>query len=178
MRIILTTVALLLAPFALSCAMPGMGAPSGSSAVCVLQGTEGHEGISGVVHFTQRAEGVLVEATVHGLTPGSHGFHVHEWGDVSAANGKSAGGHFNPEGMPHGAPESAQRHVGDLGNLEAGPDGTAHYRRLDSEIALRGPHSILGRAIIVHAAPDDFGQPTGHAGARVASGVIGLGAAR
>jgi Cu-Zn family superoxide dismutase len=100
---------------------------------------------------------------------------VHELGDCTAPDGTSAGGHFNPEGMPHGAPADAQRHVGDLGNLTADDSGMAHYERTDDVIALSGDHSIVGRGIIVHAGADDLtSQPTGAAGARVACGVIGI----
>ncbi|RME70076.1 MAG: superoxide dismutase family protein, partial [Planctomycetota bacterium] len=89
-------------------------------------------------------------------------------------DGKSAGGHFNPEGVPHALPPHKPRHVGDMGNLEADASGRAHYDRVDDQIRLGGAHGVIGRAIVVHARPDDGGQPTGHAGARVAVGVIGI----
>ena len=85
------------------------------------------------------------------------------------------GGHFAPERGAHGAPDAARgdRHAGDLGNLEADADGTASYERLDSMLQMTGEKSILRRAVIVHAKPDDLkSQPTGAAGARVACGVI------
>lgn len=145
-----------------------------TKAVCVLHPTEGNS-VNGIVTFTKTAEGIKVIADVHGLTPARHGFHVHEFGDCSAPDGTSAGGHFNPEGTKHGAPTDVERHVGDLGNLEANEDGNAHYEWTDTFIALSGPHSIIGRGIIVHAGEDDLtSQPTGNAGARVACGVIGI----
>ncbi len=145
-----------------------------TQAVCVLHPTEGND-VSGIVTFTKTAEGIEVVAKVSGLTPGKHGFHVHELGDCSVADGTSAGGHFNPEGTKHGAPSDNARHIGDLGNLEADDEGNAHYERTDTFLALSGPHSIVGRAIIVHAGEDDLtSQPTGAAGARVACGVIGI----
>ena len=108
---------------------------------------------------------------------------VGQGGDVSAggfdadADGKCAGGHFNPEGMPHAGPDDAKRHVGDLGNLEADGQGHATYDHTDSMIKLNGPHSVIGRALIVHAKPDDFKtqQPPGNAGDRIGCGVIGIG---
>ena len=142
-------------------------------AVCVLHEIKG-SGISGTVTFTQHRGHVDVKAEVTGLTPGKHGFHIHEYGDCSAPDGTSAGGHHNPTRMQHGAPTAAKRHVGDLGNLEADENGKAVLSLKDRVIQLRGRYSIIGRAIIVHAKPDDFGQPTGNAGARVACGVIGL----
>ncbi len=151
-------------------------APEISRAVAVLHPTEGSQ-VEGVVQFTRTAEGIRIEATVSGLTPGRHGFHIHQWGDCSAPDATSAGGHFNPTGQPHGAPDSATRHVGDLGNLEAGEDGMASYSRVDTVVAFSGPRSIIGRAVIVHAAEDDLtSQPTGNAGGRLACGVIGIAA--
>jgi superoxide dismutase, Cu-Zn family len=135
----------------------------------------GDSGVSGHVLFTRTATGIRVTGEIKGLTPGEHGFHVHEYGDVSdTAAGKSAGGHFAPRGMPHGAPQDAKRHVGDLGNIVADKDGVARIDITDSVIALEGEDSILGRALVVHAGKDHFTQPSGDAGARVAFGVIGV----
>jgi Cu-Zn family superoxide dismutase len=149
------------------------GAPAAAvAAVCELAPTAGNQ-VEGTVTFTPGPDGITVRAVVTGLTPGLHGFHIHEFGDCSAPDGSSAGGHLNPDGMPHGGPDSPQRHEGDLGNLEADSTGTAHYERTDRHIALEGETSIIGHAIIVHAQADDFTtQPTGAAGARVACGVI------
>lgn len=143
-------------------------------AICVLTATEGNN-VTGTVTFTQTKNGVLIEAHVNGLTPGKHGFHIHEFGDISSPDGKSTGGHFNPDGHDHSAPDSAKRHVGDLGNLVANKSGHAMYNRVDKEIQIHGPHAILSRGITIHAGEDDLkSQPTGAAGARVAVGVIGL----
>lgn len=141
-------------------------------AKAILKPTKNSQ-VHGVVLFSALADGVKIVADVDGLTPGNHGFHIHEKGDCSAADGSSAGGHFNPDNKKHGAPDSAIRHVGDLGNLEADETGHAHYERIDTVIALDGPHSIIGRSIIVHTDPDDFTtQPTGNSGPRVACGLI------
>jgi superoxide dismutase, Cu-Zn family len=167
-----------LASLLAGCASHTPGPTPVTSAVCVLRGTAGNEGVSGTVRFTQQKDHVLVEARVAGLAPGSHGFHVHQLGDISGLDGKSAGGHFNPMNHPHSAPDAAKRHVGDLGNLIANASGVAVYRRMDTQISLdpTSAANIVGRAIIVHAGQDDLkSQPTGAAGARVASGVIGVG---
>ena len=145
-----------------------------TSAVCVLHPTEGNN-VSGIIKFEKTDDGIKITADVEGLTPGKHGFHIHEFGDCSRLDGKSAGGHFNPEGKNHGSPDAAERHVGDLGNLIADEEGKAHYERTDTFISFDGLHSIIGRAIIVHAGEDDLtSQPTGAAGSRLACGVIGL----
>ena len=116
-----------------------------------------------------------VIADVTGLTPGKHGFHVHEFGDCSSPDGNSAGAHFNPTHKQHGAPDAADRHAGDLGNIEADAAGKAHLECTDKTMKLLGPDSIVGRAVIVHEKEDDLKtQPTGNAGGRVACGVIGV----
>ncbi len=144
-------------------------------AVAVLYPTDGNN-VKGTVTFTKVQGGVKVVADIEGLSPGKHGFHVHEYGDCTALDAKSAGGHFNPENKPHGGPSSKERHVGDLGNIIADEQGKARYEWTDPVISLSGPHSIIGRAVIVHADEDDFtSQPTGNAGARLACGVIGIG---
>lgn len=143
-------------------------------AVAVLHPTEGNRA-SGTVIFTKVADGVQIEATVEGLEPGKHGFHIHVLGDCTAPDATSAGGHYNPDGHPHAGPDQEKRHMGDLGNLEANQIGRAHYERLDDYVTLNGPKSIVGRAVIVHAGEDDLTtQPTGNAGARLACGVIGM----
>ena len=113
-----------------------------------------------------------------GLEPGKHGMHVHEFGETSCGDGTCTGGHFNPFGVDHGGPDAEVRHVGDLGNVEAGEDGTASYSRTDTviELDMSSKACIIGRAIILHAGEDDLtSQPTGAAGARLAAGVIGIG---
>ncbi|KAI9018066.1 CuZnSOD [Phycomyces nitens] len=148
-------------------------------AVAVIRGDSP---VQGTVTFTQESENgpTTVEASVSGLTEGKHGIHVHEFGDNT--NGcTSAGAHFNPYGKTHGAPEDEERHVGDLGNIHAGKDGLATLKITDKHIKLIGPHSIIGRTIVVHAAEDDLGKgghelskATGNAGDRWACGVIGV----
>lgn len=144
-------------------------------AVCVLYPTEGST-VQGKVIFTQTNDGIHVKASISGLSEGKHGFHIHQYGDCSGADGKTAGGHFNPEDKEHGAPGDEMRHVGDLGNIEANADGNAMLEYTDPHLTFHGKNSIIGRGIIVHAGEDDLvSQPTGAAGARVACGVIGIG---
>ena len=151
-----------------------MMAPVGFKAIAVL--VAGNDsGVSGTVTFEQTPAGVRVVADVKGLTPGKHGFHVHQKGDLSAPDLTSTGGHFNPTGHDHAGPMDAVRHVGDLGNLEADANGHAHADFVDHKLALAGEHSIIGRGLIVHAGEDDLmSQPTGNAGGRVAGAVIGI----
>jgi Cu-Zn family superoxide dismutase len=143
-------------------------------AVAVLHPTRGNQ-VEGTIRFTTEAGGVRVKGEVRNLAPGDHGFHIHENGDCSADDGTSAGGHFNPQAMPHAARDAGRRHGGDLGNITADASGRATIDFLDAHLALDGAGSIIGRGVIVHANKDDFTtQPTGNAGGRVACGVIGL----
>ncbi len=107
-----------------------------------------------------------------GVPEGRHGFHIHENGDCGE-NGQAAGGHFNPSGMNHGGPDGIPRHVGDFGNITADAEGNATYNRVDALASFDGENNILGKAVIIHADPDDLtSQPTGAAGARIACGII------
>jgi len=154
-------------------------APTLVKASCVLKGDAN---VTGVVNFEQDAKGGVtkISGTFKGLKPGKHGFHVHQFGDLS--NGcVSAGAHFNPFGKTHGAPSDETRHVGDLGNLEADKDGNVEFKLEDNLVSLIGPTSVIGRSVIIHADVDDLGKgghelslTTGNAGGRIACGVIGI----
>lgn len=144
------------------------------NAIAELQPTKGNK-VSGTVTFTAVEGGVKVVAELTGLTPGDHGFHIHEKGDCSDPEAKSAGGHFNPGKHDHGGPSAEVRHAGDFGNITANADGKARYERIDKLIHLDGPDTIVGRSVIVHENADDLkSQPSGNAGPRVACGVIRL----
>ncbi len=139
-------------------------------------------GVTGTVKFTQQeGKKVRIQAELSGLTPGLHGFHIHEWGNLT--NGcMTAGPHYNPHGKTHAGPNNEIRHVGDLGNIQAGEDGKATYDIEDHLINIYGSvGNVIGRSVVVHAGVDDLGTggneeslKTGNAGARVVCGVIGL----
>jgi len=143
-------------------------------------------GLSDTVHgnitFSQPSctEAVFIQIEIVGLTPGKHGFHVHEKGDLSGGC-LSTGGHYNPDKVNHAARESADRHVGDLGNVEANANGIVSTSYSDTVINLFGARSIIGRAIVLHSGEDDLGltdhpdsKKTGNAGGRLACGIIGI----
>jgi Cu-Zn family superoxide dismutase len=147
--------------------------PLPQNAVCVLMPTKGQE-VQGTVMFMQRGNSTQIVGEIRGLSPGKHGFHIHEFGDQRSDDGSSAGGHYNPEGHPHGGPGDAKRHVGDLGNITADQSGKATIKETVEGLQV---HFILGRGLVVHAKADDLkSQPSGDAGARVAVGVIGVAA--
>lgn len=149
--------------------------PNVTEAVAVIHPTEGNKA-TGTVTFTKVNEGVRIQAELKGLKKqGKHGFHIHEKGDCTAADGTSAGGHFAPRDNKHGGPTDDVRHVGDMGNIKVDKNGNATLNYVDSDIKLNGPHSIVGRGIIVHKGEDDLeSQPTGAAGPRAGCGVIGI----
>jgi Cu-Zn family superoxide dismutase len=136
--------------------------------------TEGNSG-GGSAIFIREGERITVQLTLEQLPPGVHALHIHENGDCSAADGTSAGGHWNPTGQDHGEWGKAPFHLGDLGNVTIAEDGTGSLT-LDTDLWTMGGGAdtdVLGRAVILHAGPDDFTtQPTGGAGARLGCGVI------
>ena len=132
--------------------------------------------VSGKLILVPMGDGVHLTGEVGGFSPGSsHGFHIHEKGDCSAADGSSAGGHFNPSAQPHGRAMQGAHHAGDIDNIVADANGVARVNAHVMGVTLGGgaANDIAGRAIVVHAAPDDYiSQPSGNAGARVACAVI------
>uniref|UniRef100_A0A0A0QA66 Superoxide dismutase [Cu-Zn] n=1 Tax=Sedum alfredii TaxID=439688 RepID=A0A0A0QA66_9MAGN len=164
--------------YSLSAVRPMKVLAATKKAVAVLKG---NSAVEGVVTLTQEDDGpTTVNVCITGLTPGLHGFHLHEFGDTT--NGCiSTGPHFNPKGLTHGAPEDEIRHAGDLGNIVANADGVAEATITDNQIPLTGPNAVVGRAFVVHELEDDLGKgghelslSTGNAGGRLACGVIGL----
>jgi Cu-Zn family superoxide dismutase len=145
-----------------------------TKAVALLLPTK-DSSVKGRVTFSQAGRSIHVHAEISGLTPGDHGFHIHEFG-VWSEDGLAAGSHYNPTKEPHAGPESPKRHVGDLGNVTANANGNATLDLDDNHLSFHGAHSILGRGLVVHTKADDLTtqQPPGNAGGRLAVGVIGV----
>ena len=148
-------------------------AAAAPSAKATLEARSGST-VTGTATFTELPSGVRVQVHVENATPGTHGLHVHEKGDCSDPEAKSAGGHFNPGGSPHAGPMVGMRHAGDLGNIEIGANGQGDLDvRTDLLTIKPGPNSVIGRAVIFHEKADDLTtQPTGNAGGRLACGVV------
>ncbi len=130
--------------------------------------------VSGAVIFSQTPQGIQIMASVKGAKPGKHGFHIHENGDCSALDASSAGAHYNPTSAKHAGIESAQRHVGDLGNITIKKNGTGVLKRTISKVeGFSNWQEITGKSVVMHANTDDLkSQPSGKAGPRVACGLI------
>ncbi|XP_015609326.1 copper chaperone for superoxide dismutase [Cephus cinctus] len=151
-----------------------------ASAVSMLGGNSGFsvgDQIKGVVRFIQIPECCIIDGTIDGLTPGAHGMHIHECGDISKGC-ESLGEHFNPYNTLHGGPddEPSKRHVGDLGNIEADNTGRATFRITDNILKVQ---DIIGRSLVITEGQDDLGKGNnvaskvdGNSGSRLACGIV------
>lgn len=146
------------------------------SAVAELQAKSGSQVAGTLELHDMPGQGVHIGGRISGLTPGRHGIHVHVNGNCDAADAMSAGGHFSPVGGRHGNPDGADHHLGDLGNIVANAQGVADVDLMARGVTLTlmGPNSIAERSIVIHAGEDDFSEPAGNSGARVACGYIDL----
>lgn len=146
-------------------------------AVCVLNSDK----VKGVVYLDQINDNTIIRGSISGLNPNQlHAIHIHEFGDLTEGC-TSCCAHYNPHKMNHGGPKSADRHVGDLGNIKADSNGISEFEIIDGLVKLTGNFSVIGRSIVIHQDPDDLGLgghldslTTGHAGKRIACGVIGI----
>jgi len=160
------------------------------SAICVFTNNM-TKNISGKVEFTETKRGLQIKINISGISPGKHGFHIHEYGDLSEGCG-SLCSHYNPTNSVHGGRNSEERHLGDLGNVIANEKGVVDMVIYDRDLSITGKYSILGRSVVVHDKEDDLGLggldkngnvidkkvreeslKTGNAGKRIACGVIG-----
>jgi Cu-Zn family superoxide dismutase len=145
--------------------------PLPTKAVCVLVPTKGND-VRGTITLSETKSGTEIAGEVRGLTPGKHGFHIHEFGDLRSDDGMAAGAHYDPHGHKHGGPDDAERHIGDLGNITANQSGVANVKMTVRDLKV---HFVVGRSLVVHAKEDDLKtQPSGDSGARIAVGVIGV----
>ena len=134
--------------------------------------------VKGEVTFTEDDGEVSMVAVLSGLTEGEHAIHIHQTADCTAADGSSAGGHWNPTNEPHGKWGASEGyHKGDIGNFTADADGNAKVEFATEEWCIGCDDenkNILGKGVIVHQGVDDFtSQPSGDAGARVScAGII------
>ena len=133
------------------------------------------------MRFTQEGNILNINYNIVGLSDGEHGFHIHEYGDLTDGC-VSACAHFNPYDKNHGGLDSKERHLGDLGNIISSNGVAKGNITTDSISLIMGKiDCVVGRMIIVHQDRDDLGLggdeeslKTGNAGKRVACGVIGL----
>lgn len=137
-----------------------------------------HNAVGGTLQLTQSSEDAptIIQGQITGLSPGAHGIAIHTYGDLSLG-AASCGEKFNPFGKQHGSPKDQERRVGDLGNVLVDESGTCTVYLSDPLVKLLGPHSVIGRSIVVYASEDDGGKSASEkpsAGPRIAAGVIGI----
>ena len=162
------------AALALSGCASSAKAPEGPRAKATIE-ARSDSTVTGTATFTELSTGgVRAHIHIEKAPPGTHGLHIHEKGDCSDPKAMSAGGHFNPGGMPHSGPMDMKRHAGDLGNIEIKADGTGDLDVTSDMLTVKpGPNSVAGRAVVFHEKADDLKtQPTGNAGGRFGCGVI------
>lgn len=150
------------------------GGRAGSRAVATIEARGGSK-VAGEANFAAKGRNVTMTIKVTGLTPGTHAIHLHEVGDCSDPEAKSAGAHWNPTKAQHGRWGEGSFHHGDIGNLVANDAGEATLTFTTNLWTIGGdPASdVVGRSVIVHDKADDFQtQPTGNAGGRIGCGVI------
>ena len=156
-------------------ATPDTAAPAAPQASAHIESRSGSS-LTGHATFTEKDGMVTLELTVQGAPPGELAVHLHEVGDCSAADGSSAGPHWNPGAAEHGRWGAAPFHLGDVGNLQVGPDGTGSMTLTTDLWSIRNGDAgrdVVGRSVVVHEKADDFKtQPSGAAGGRIGCGVI------
>lgn len=133
---------------------------------------------NGGLKISASGTGVKISGMVQGLQPDSEfGFHFHEKGDCSAPDATSAGAHFNPTNQQHGNPQAQPHHAGDMPNVKSDAQGVAEVSIDNPDVSLQSgePNDILGKALVLHARPDDYKtQPSGDSGDRIACGVVAI----
>lgn len=133
----------------------------------------------GTVTFTDHLDGLLVQPSLKGLSPGAHGTHIHQNPDCGVTGiagrlipGGAAGGHYDPKKTGRHEGPYGGGHLGDLPPLVAGKDGRATRPVFAPRLKVS---DIRGRALIVHAGADNYAdtpKKLGGGGSRVACAVI------
>ena len=137
--------------------------------------------VTGTAVFKKNGDSITLTVEIQNAAPGEHAVHIHEVGDCSSPDGKSAGGHWNPTEVAHGEWGEGEFHLGDIGNMTVAGDGTGKIELTTDqwEMGTGSIRDIVGKGIIVHAGADDFtSQPSGAAGARIGCGAIVLAASQ
>ena len=145
-------------------------------AIAILGPASGSD-LTGMAIFTQNGDTITLTVEIQNVSPGLHAVHIHERGDCSSPDGTSAGGHWNPTNVAHGKWGEGEFHLGDIGNINVGEDGTGKIELTTDlwEMGTGSDFDVVGKGMIVHADADDFiSQPSGAAGARIGCGVIML----
>ena len=152
-------------------AVPAFAADQASA---VLKDAAGSE--VGKATLLATPSGTLLTLELTAAPPGAHGFHIHTTGKCEPPDFASAGGHFNPDETKHGLLNPEGPHAGDMPNIHVPENGKLTVEVLNPLVTLSKESALLdedGSALVLHADPDDYmTDPAGHAGGRIACGVI------
>jgi Cu-Zn family superoxide dismutase len=149
------------------------GSEGKSKATAVVEARSGAS-LDGKATFRAKQGKVTLELSVRHAPPGTHAVHLHEKGDCSDPEAKSAGAHWNPAEQAHGR-WGGTCHLGDIGNLVVDAKGNGKLKLTTELWTIGGPAAsdVLGKSVIIHATADDFvTQPHGNAGGRIGCGVV------
>lgn len=134
---------------------------------------QGQGGSAGRIVISETPYGLQFSPNLHGLTPGGHGFHVHEVASCDN-NGMAAGGHYDPENTgKHRGPYDDSGHLGDLPLLTVKDDGTVSTPVLAPR--LHRLSEVKNHALMIHGGGDNYDdtpEKLGGGGARMVCGVI------
>jgi Cu-Zn family superoxide dismutase len=131
----------------------------------------------GMVTISQGNGGLNFKLDLKNLTPGLHGFHVHQNAKCEGPAFTTAGPHFNPDTKQHGTENPMGPHAGDMMNITVGANGTVKTTVMVKSVTMgTDSHSIFtngGTALVIHAKADDYKtDPSGNSGDRIACGTI------
>ena len=125
--------------------------------------------VMGVVRLSQiDSSNCVIDGTIDGLSPGLHGLHIHETGDLSDGC-NNLGDHYNPRGVRHGSPDHTEHHPGDLGNIQADENGRACFRNVTKDFNIT---EVIGRSMAVKKDPDNFTSENYDSSLTLACGII------
>ena len=134
---------------------------------------------AGTITIKTTKTGLELAVDLSKMTPGEHGFHMHEKGSCDPADkdgkktaGQAAGGHFDPDATKAHKGPAGGGHKGDLPKLTVPENG-----KLKTKITVEGltAADVAGRSLMIHAGGDNYAdapKPLGGGGDRVVCGVI------
>lgn len=135
--------------------------------------------IIGTIKLSDSDRGLLIDPDVGELSPGTHGFHVHQNPSCESAlkdgkktAGEAAGPHYDPNKTGKHEGPQGHGHHGDLPALEVNEDGSATRQLTAPRLKLE---QMTGRALMIHEGGDNYSdnpKPLGGGGARIACGII------
>ena len=156
--------------FLLLSTLLGMSTSYAAQTTATIYATNDESKPLGNVVFLDTPYGLLVSPALTALSPGLHGFHLHQHANCSD-HGTSAGAHFDPQNTNSHQGPYGQGHLGDLPVLYVDATGKANTPTLAPRLKTS---DLKGLAVMIHADGDNYSDtpPLGGGGARIACGPI------